>query len=179
MQNLINDRRMLQSKATLQSMLEDPCRYSKGSQSRIIRSGAKTPNKCVMSPPALSSSRLSVREEKHAPIECSVVDEAAFGLSSIKIDLGESEQPKMPFHSVQKHSSPTRSAHLVKTNNSSHTLLSADGARVSFVTAKQTEAELQEFNRIKGVDLDVAHQRSLGKLTPRLHSLEVAKLEKN
>lgn len=30
--------------------------------------------------------------------------------------------------------------------NSDHTILSADGARVSFVTAKQTEAEIFEYN---------------------------------
>lgn len=34
--------------------------------------------------------------------------------------------------------------------NSDHTFLSADGVRVSFITAKQTEAEIEEYERLQG-----------------------------
>lgn len=83
-------------------MLEDTCRYSKGSQSRVIRSGAKSPNnKCVISPQALSSSKQSVKEEGWPHVEFSITDEAAFGLPSIKRDLNkESEQTKRPSHAL-------------------------------------------------------------------------------
>ena len=59
---------------------------------------------------------------------------------------------------------------------SDHTYLSADGARVSFVTAKQTEAEIEEFQRLKALNIQEGtsdklqlpnNYNSIGKMTPQ------------
>jgi len=146
MQNLIHDRRLMQSKAAIQ-MLEESQRYSKEPRRSLIRSDVWTPCN-LLSPAPISSKGNSQRDTVQTPLLIYETDEAALALPQITIELDQRSLTKQSPSVSQLR--PNQRVPWNRTN-SDHTFLSADGARVSYVTAHQTEAELNESSKHKGI----------------------------
>ena len=67
------------------------------------------------------------------------------GLESEESHKEEVDNNLLTMPQLKKPTSIASKGHLNRASGSNHTFLSADGAKVSFVTAKQTEAEILEY----------------------------------